>query len=76
MAVAAAAATGLIAATAYVRVQGLRTFVSVLSVVLVVFPGFFLFGSPVRDIVFPNEPENVAHQVTAESPIVMVVFDE
>ncbi len=44
--------------------------------VLVVFPGFFLVGSPVRDIVFQNEPENVAYQVTAESPIVMVVFDE
>ncbi len=77
VAITVASLIGFAVMASYLRFRGVRMLVSLLSVVLVVFPAVFVFGSPVRGLVFPHEePARVATQMKAEAPIVVVVFDE
>lgn len=76
-ALAAALAAGTGFTFAYRRWAPLRSFLSVLVVVLVVFPAWFLSQRPIRQMVWPRDdfprPEiTVANEV----PVVVVVLDE
>lgn len=76
-AIAAALVLGLGATAAYVRFRGVRQFMSVLSLAVVLFPAVFVFGSPVKEVIFPPEAAKKAFPaVGGSAPIVMVVFDE
>ena len=76
-AIAAALVLGLGATAAYVRFRGVRQFMSVLSLAVVLFPALFVFGSPVKEVIFPPEAAKKAFPaVGGSAPIVMVVFDE
>ncbi|MGE4093018.1 MAG: sulfatase-like hydrolase/transferase, partial [Candidatus Binatia bacterium] len=69
--------SGILTAMAYQRFVSLRLFVSMLSPALVIFPGFFLFGSPVNTVIFRDNRVAVAETTVHNAvPVVMVVFDE
>ena len=73
------AALGLtgIAAQAYRRFAGLRSFLALLSPAALVFPILFLFFSPVRELMMPGEAAASAGPVIDDrAPVVVVVFDE
>jgi hypothetical protein len=76
--IAAAALLGIAAALAYRRFSLVRSFISVLGPVPLVFAGLFLLASPVSKIAFGNA--DVATAAVPKSadrpPIVFVVFDE
>lgn len=67
---------GAAAALAHSRSAAVRTFVTVLSPGLVIFPGLFIFGSPVSGLVFPARGGTAAHSIGGDVPIVFVVFDQ
>jgi hypothetical protein len=72
-----AAMLGVMAAIAYIRFHPVRIFLTVLSPVLLIFPGLFLFNSPVFKVVFPGKaPSAAAIKVDNPAPIIIVVFDE
>jgi hypothetical protein len=59
------------------RFHPVRMFLTVLSPAILLFPGLFLFNSPVFKVVFPQkEPSAVMVKMDAPPPIIMVVFDE
>jgi Sulfatase len=70
-----AAGLGVVAAIAYARASGLRSFVTVLSPAPAVFLAIFLFFSPVSDLTFASGSAETAN-VSSRVPVVMVVFDE
>jgi hypothetical protein len=70
-----ASSIGVVAAIAYGRASGLRSFVTVLSPVPAVFLAIFLFFSPVSDLTFASGTAQTAN-VSSHVPVVMVVFDE
>jgi hypothetical protein len=70
-----AASLGLLAAGAYGRASGLRSFVTVLSPAPALFLAIFLFFSPVSDLTFASATAETAN-VSSHVPVVMVVFDE
>ena len=76
--IALGALAGLAAALAYRRFSVVRTFLSVLGPVPLVFAGLFLLASPVSKIAFGNaEVATAAVPRSADRPpIVFVVFDE
>jgi hypothetical protein len=76
VAVPVAALIGSGAALAYARLAPVRSFLTVLGPAPVVFLGLFLFASPVGKLVLPQEAEALAADVSAETPVVMLVFDE
>lgn len=53
-----------------------RTFVTVLSPAPLLFLTLFLLGSPVTQLVLPEQAEPVTAGVRPSAPVVMVVFDE
>ena len=62
---------------AYILFHPVRIFLTVLSPALLIFPGLFLFNSPVFKVVFPGKaPSAVTIKVDNPAPIIMVVFDE
>ncbi len=68
---------GVTATIAYMRFYPVRTFLTVLSPAVLLFPGLFLFNSPVSKVVFPEkDPSAVTIKVDNAPPIIMVVFDE
>lgn len=71
-----AALSGFAAALAYRRFEPIRTFVTVLAPVPLVFLGLFLFGSRAGDLVLASEPAPRTVAVASEVPVVLVVFDE
>jgi Sulfatase len=72
----AAALAGAGAAYAYARLAPVRSFLTVLAPAPIVFLLLFLFVSPVGKLVLPTTPEALAAQVSSETPVVMLVFDE
>jgi hypothetical protein len=70
-----AASFGVLAAVAYARATGLRSFVTVLSPAPALFLAIFLFFSPVSDLTFASGSAETAN-VSSRVPVVMVVFDE
>ena len=75
--VAGAVLLGVALTIAYLRLASLRFYLTVLSPAVLIFPGLFLFYSPVSKVVFPQpQPEATYPKVNATAPIVMVIFDE
>jgi hypothetical protein len=75
--VAAAAILGAAAAVGYMRFRPLRMFLTVLSPALLLFPGLFLFNSPVFKVISARADTNTTYaEVNATAPVVFVVFDE
>ena len=75
--VAGAALLGVVLTLTYLRLASLRFYLTVLSPAVLIFPGLFLFYSPVSKVVFPQpQPEADYPKVKATAPIVMVIFDE
>ena len=75
--VAGAALLGVALTISYLRLASLRFYLTVLSPAVLIFPGLFLFFSPVSKVVFPPpQPEAAYPKVKATAPIVMVIFDE
>ncbi|MBC8459374.1 MAG: sulfatase-like hydrolase/transferase [Deltaproteobacteria bacterium] len=73
----AAAILGVGFTVSYIRFHPVRIFLTVLSPALLIFPGLFLFNSPVFKVVFPEkDPSAVTVKVKNPYPIIMVVFDE
>jgi Sulfatase len=76
LALPAAALVGAGAAYAYARLAPVRSFLTVLAPAPLVFLALFLFVSPVGKLVRPSTPEALAAEVSSETPVVMLVFDE
>ena len=72
----ASALAGVAGAVALWRVSAVRTFVTVLAPAPIVFLVLFLFSSNVEALVFPEDVEVQTAAVQAETPVVVVVFDE
>lgn len=72
-----ALAAGGVAALLYARVSAARQFLAVLSPSAAVFAGVFLFFSPVRQLMIePPASETRYSRIRAETPVILVVFDE
>ena len=73
-----ALAAGIAFCAIYVRRPIVPAFLSLLSVAPLIFVVNFLANTPVRAIVFPDQRPvpGAEHQIKAEVPVVMVVFDE
>ena len=72
-----ASVLGVAATIAYVRLRPARIFLTVLSPAILIFPGLFLFNSPVQRVVFPEkDPSAIEIKIDRPAPIIMVVFDE
>ncbi len=68
---------GVVFSWGYFLFFPLRMFVTALTPVLVIFPGLFLFFSPVSKVVLAKKEPGLAFpKVRAKAPIVMVIFDE
>jgi hypothetical protein len=74
--IAGAVVAGAAGALAVWRVRLVRSFLTILSAAALVFLAVFLFGSPVKDLVFPGEVDVEVANVQASTPVVVVVFDE
>ena len=75
--VAGAMLLGVAVTAAYLRLASFRFYLTVLSPAILIFPGLFLFYSPVSKVVFPKPQVEAAYpKVNATAPIVMVIFDE
>jgi len=73
----AAAILGMVAAISYIRFHPLRSVLTVLSPALLLFPGLFLFHTPVSKVVLRDgDPITINPKVDATTPVIMVVFDE
>lgn len=69
----------LLAVYGYRSVLAIRTFLTMLSPALLIFPILFLFFSPISKIVFGTEghdADTTAVQTQSAPPIIMIVFDE
>ena len=74
--VSAALLLAIAASVAYARLGIVRTYLTFLSPVIVLFPGLFLLNSGISRIVFPEQAELRLGAVEARAPVVMVVLDE
>ena len=72
----AAALIGAAAALAYWRFTAVRSLLTVLAPVPLVFLALFLFTTPVRTLVLASDPEPRLIQVASRAPVVLLVFDE
>ncbi|MEA2625333.1 MAG: hypothetical protein QOD06_1378 [Candidatus Binatota bacterium] len=72
----ASACLGACFALAYARFTPVRTLLLALSPSILLFPALFLFGSPVRRLVWPASAAPATVRVSATAPVVMVVLDE
>ena len=73
--VAAAALIAVLATIGYRHFPAVRTFVSMLSPVLLLFPGLFVFASPVFHVIFPSQaPFSSDVKVASTTPVVMVIL--
>jgi Sulfatase len=72
-----AALLGLVTAGAYTRLAVVRLFITALSPALLLFPGLFLFNSPISKVVFAkNVGEATPTKIVGTTPVVFVIFDE
>ena len=72
-----AAILGVAATIAYVRLRPAKIFFTVLCPVILIFPGLFVFNSPIHKVVFPEkDPSAIDIKIDDPPPIIMVVFDE
>ncbi len=68
---------GMAFTVTYLRFNAVRLFMTVLFPAILIFPGLFLFNSPVSKIVFPGTPRSTAAiKVGNPATIIMVIFDE
>ncbi|MGE0820861.1 MAG: sulfatase-like hydrolase/transferase [Candidatus Binatia bacterium] len=75
--VSGACGLGVLAAFLYSRFPAIRMVMTVLTPAVVLFPGLFLFHSPVYRVIFPHADFASKPQLPSTSPlIVMVLFDE
>ena len=75
--VAGSVTIGTAATFAYCRIKKIGTFITVLLPALLIFPGLFLFNSPVARILLPaGDPAQIAAEVKNPIPIVFIIFDE
>jgi Sulfatase len=70
-----AAVVGVLAALLYARARGLRSFLSVLSPVPLLFLVIFLFFSDANDLTFASSSAKTAN-VSSRVPVVFVMLDE
>jgi hypothetical protein len=72
-----ASVLGVVATIVYVRLRPAMIFLTVLCPVILIFPGLFLFNSPVHKVLFPKkDPSAIDIKMDDPPPIIMVVFDE
>lgn len=74
--IALAAAVGIAVALLYLRVPPARSFLTILSPSPVVFLALFLLASPIEKLVMPEDVNAAVTDVSARTPVVMIVFDE
>lgn len=69
---------GFLAASLYLRFRSVRAYLTVLSPAILIFPALFLFGSPVRDFIFPQSVsvQGTRAKIGNPVPVVLVIFDE
>ena len=67
---------GLGFSVAYWRSDKVRSLLLWLSPAVLIFPGFFLFNSPVHKLVFRKSVASVALPSHPSAPVVLVIFDE
>jgi Sulfatase len=72
----AAVVAGVAAALAARRLRFFRALLTVLAPAPLLFLGLFLFASPVRALVLPADIDLPAGDLDADTPVVVVVFDE
>jgi hypothetical protein len=74
---AGAAVVGATFTLTYIRSSSVRLFVTVLSPVLLIVPGLFIFNSPVSKLVFKSGYSGTGYtRIEAPAPVIIVVFDE
>jgi hypothetical protein len=71
-----AAAVGIAVALLYLRVPPARSFLTILTPSPVVFLALFLLTSPIEKLVMPEDVNAAVTDVSARTPVVMIVFDE
>jgi sulfatase-like protein len=71
-----AAAVGIAVAALYLRLPPARSFLTILSPSPLVFLALFLLASPVEKLVMPEDVNAAVTDVSARTPVVMIVFDE
>ena len=76
MLVSAALLLAIMGSLAYLRFDLIRTYLTFLSPVILLFPALFLLHSEVSRIIFPEPVELQLGPVEATAPVVMVVLDE
>ena len=76
MLVTAALLLAIMGSLAYLRFDLIRTYLTFLSPVILLFPALFLLHSEVSRIVFPEPVELQLGHVESTAPVVMVVLDE
>ncbi len=69
-------AAGVAVAAVYARTSAVRTFATFLAVAPVLFLAVFLLNSPVSKLVFTETAEARTVDVSARTPVVLIVFDE
>lgn len=69
-------ALALLVAWSYLRTELIRNFALMLSFATIVVIGVFAFDYPVKEEVLPHEAKASTPAVDAETPVVIVVFDE
>jgi hypothetical protein len=74
--IALAAVIGMALALLYARTEGLRSFLSILSPVPVVFLALFLFTAPISKLAFPEEATAKNVGGINRTNVVVVLFDE
>lgn len=74
--IALAAAVGIAIALLYLRVPPARSFLTILSPSPIVFLALFLLASPIEKLVMPEDVNAAVTDVSARTPVVMIVFDE
>jgi hypothetical protein len=74
---------GILVTAAYIRIQEVRRYVTILLPAIFIFPYLFVFSTPVKKVVFPEKKPSVQQYEVFQGieteklpPIVMVVFDE
>jgi sulfatase-like protein len=68
---------GMVVAISYLRFHPVRNVLTLLSLALLLFPGLFLFHTPVSKVVFRGgDSITIYPKVDATTPVIMVVFDE
>ena len=74
--IALAAAVGIAVALLYLRVPPARSFLTILTPSPIVFLALFLLTSPIEKLVMPEDVNAAVTDVSARTPVVMIVFDE